>query len=253
MASIEDDSTSMSGTMKTAVISDIHSNLEALQAVIAHARSQGVDDYVCLGDVVGYNADPTACVDLIRATPNMRCILGNHDAMAVGEGPLPGINDQAQASMTWTRAQLDDERKSWLAGLPLTIVDDDATYCHASLEDPPAWMYVHTMLGAARHFASQTTRLGFMGHSHMMFAWMEDGASIERSVEPAVDTSAGDHWLVSVGSVGQPRDRDPRAGYALFDHDTGMVLQIRLAYDVAAAQDKIRAAGLPPILADRLG
>lgn len=239
--------------MKTAVISDIHSNLEALRVVIAHAHTQGADDFVCLGDVVGYNADPSACVDEIRNMPNMRCILGNHDAMAVGEGPLPGINAQALSAITWTRNNLDADRKAWLAGLPLTIVGSDATYCHASLEEPSSWLYVHSELGAARHFASQSTRVGFMGHSHLMFAWMEDGLKLERSVAVTADTTTGDRWLISVGSVGQPRDHDSRAGYAMFDHDTGIVTQIRTEYDVAAAQRKIIEAGLPSALADRLG
>lgn len=238
--------------MKTAVISDIHANLEALQAVLAHARGEGVDDFICLGDIVGYNADPDACVDEVRAIPNMRCILGNHDAMAVGEGPLPGINAQAHTAITWTRDRLNDERKVWLAGLPLIIKDVDATYCHASLEEPSAWLYVNSKLSAARHFASQETRLGFMGHSHMMFAWKEEGQQIDRVRDSQVDTMLGDRWLISVGSVGQPRDHDTRAGYAIFDHQTGLVRQLRIDYDVASAQRKIIAAGLPKSLADRL-
>jgi diadenosine tetraphosphatase ApaH/serine/threonine PP2A family protein phosphatase len=238
--------------MKTAVISDIHANLEALQAVLKHAREAGADDFVCLGDVVGYNADPAACVDEIRSVPNMRCILGNHDAMAVGEGPLTGINAQAHTAITWTRENLDDARKAWLASLPLIIQDTDVTYCHASLEEPSAWMYVNSDLSAARHFASQETRLGFMGHSHMMFAWQENGQTIKRVLDASIDTTLGDRWLVSVGSVGQPRDHDSRAGYALLDHQTGHVVQTRLEYDVETARRKIIAAGLPQSLADRL-
>jgi len=239
--------------MKTAVISDIHANLEALEAVLTHARAAGVDDYVCLGDVVGYNADPNACVDVLRQMPNMRCILGNHDAMAVGEGPLRGINPQALAAITWTREALSDDRKSWLAGLPLVITDEDATYSHASLEEPSSWLYVNSALGAARHFAYQETRLGFMGHSHMMFAWVEDGTRLECVHDATVESSTGERWLVSVGSVGQPRDNDHRAGYAVYDHETGRVIQTRLEYDVAAAQAKILAADLPEGLAKRLG
>jgi diadenosine tetraphosphatase ApaH/serine/threonine PP2A family protein phosphatase len=239
--------------MKTAIISDIHANLEGLQAVLAHAVGQGVDDYVCLGDIVGYNADPGACVDVIRGMPRLRCLLGNHDAMAVGAGPLPGINAMAQAAITWTRRQLDDGHKAWLAALPLVITDADATYCHASLDEPSTWQYVSSPPDAARHFMHQETRVGFMGHSHLMFAWSEDGERLDRVLSAEVDTSTGDRWLISVGSVGQPRDHDPRAGYALFDHETGLVTQLRVEYDLAAAQRKIVAAGLPPSLADRLG
>lgn len=239
--------------MKTAVISDIHANLEALQAVLAHAREQGADEFICLGDVVGYNADPAACVDLLRGMSDLRCILGNHDAMAVGEGPLLGINAQALAAILWTRDQLSDDHKSWLAGLPLIIAEPDVTYCHAALDEPSAWHYVNTPLDAARHFVYQDTRLSFMGHSHMMFAWEEDGERLVRSMESDLDITTGDRWLVSVGSVGQPRDGDSCAGYAMYHHEAGRVVQHRLEYDIATAQRKILAAGLPPDVAARLG
>jgi predicted phosphodiesterase len=239
--------------MKTAVISDIHANLEAFEAVLKHAGAYGVDEFICLGDVVGYNADPEACVELVCNTPNMRCILGNHDAMAVGQGPLLGINTQAQEAMTWTREHLSEQSKTWLAGLPLIITDAEATYCHASLEDPSSWLYVQSALGAARHFMCQETRVAFMGHSHMMFAWMEDGENLERVMSPSLETQTGDRWLVSIGSVGQPRDLDPRAGYVVFDHDSGNVTQFRLEYDLEAAKNKILESSLPDALAARLG
>lgn len=239
--------------MRTAIISDIHANLEALRAILNHARDAGAGEIVCLGDVVGYNADPGACVAEIRDHPDTRCLLGNHDAMAVGSGPLGGITEQARLAMIWTRENLSDADKAWLAGLPLTLVDPDVTYCHASLEAPTAWRYVQSALDAARHFAYQETRVGFIGHSHMVFAWREDGDRLERLLDSALDTSAGDRWLISVGSVGQPRDGDPRAGYVLFDHESGRATQHRVDYDVATAQRKILATGLPIELADRLG
>jgi len=239
--------------MKTAVISDIHSNLEALLPVLEHAGNEGVDEFVCLGDVVGYNADPNACVDLLRSIPNMRCVLGNHDAMAVGEGPLVGVNSMAAESVVWTRERLGDERKAWLAGLPLIITDADATYCHASLEEPAAWKYVKWKMDAHRHFEKQTTRLGFMGHSHIMFAWSVNGEKLTRFDDSLIDTSHGDKWLTSVGSVGQPRDNDQRAGYAIYDHDTGRITQFRVNYDIATAKQKILDSNLPAALADRLG
>ncbi|MBU0742578.1 metallophosphatase family protein [bacterium] len=239
--------------MKTAIITDIHANLEALRAVLDHARDQGADEYVCLGDVVGYNADPGPCVDEIRRIPGLRCLLGNHDAMAVGSGPLTGINILAHAAMTWTRAHLDDEQKAWLSGLPLTCEDADAQYSHASLEDPAAWRYVNTALDAARHLAYQHARVGFVGHSHVMFAWHDDGDRLDRTTDTEIRLDGDGRWLVSVGSVGQPRDDNPRAGYAMFDHAARTVIQHRIPYDIAEAQRKILAAGLPPELAHRLG
>jgi len=239
--------------MKTAVITDIHGNLEALRAVLDHARGRGVDDFVCLGDVVGYNADPGACVDVIRALPGARCLLGNHDAMALGSGPLLGINPLAREAMIWTRDRLDDARKAWLSGLPLTCEDADAQYCHASLADPPAWLYVHTEHNAIRHFARQHARVGFVGHSHVMFAWRDDGERLTRTSDRELDLRADGRWLVSVASVGQPRDGDRRTGYALLDRDAGTVTHHRLDYDIAGARSKILAAGLPAGLAERLG
>lgn len=239
--------------MKTAVITDIHANLEALRTVLDHARAEGADDWVCLGDVVGYNADPGACVDELRAIPGLRCLLGNHDAMAVGSGPLVGINAQAHAAMTWTRDRLDDAQKSWLAALPLTCEDDDAQYCHASLEDPASWRYVNSIREAARHLSRQRARVGFVGHSHVMFAWREREGLLDYTTEHELRIDEGDRWLVSVAGAGQPRDGDSRTGYALFDHDARTVTQHRIPYDIAATQAKILAAGLPPMLAERLG
>ena len=239
--------------MKTAIVTDIHGNLEALQAVLGHAREQGVDNWICLGDVVGYNADPGPCIDLLRALPGMRCLLGNHDAMALGSGPLAGINAYARAAMVWTREHLDDEQKTWLASLPLTCEDPGVQYCHASLEDPAAWRYVNTAREAARHLARQEAPLGFVGHSHVMFAWRETADTLEYTTEPEIRPADGERWLVSVASAGQPRDGDMRVGYAVHDNDARIVTQHRLHYDVAETQRKILAAGLPPELAQRLG
>jgi diadenosine tetraphosphatase ApaH/serine/threonine PP2A family protein phosphatase len=239
--------------MKTAIITDIHGNLEALRAVLDHARGQGVDAHVCLGDVVGYNADPGPCVDLVRALPGVRCLLGNHDAMALGSGPLVGINAYARTAMIWTRERLDDAQKDWLATLPLTCEDPGVQYCHASLEDPAAWRYVNTAREAARHLARQDAPLGFVGHSHVMFAWHETADALEYTTGQEIALADGERWLVSVASTGQPRDGDMRTGYAVYDHDARTVVQHRLPYDVVETQRKILAAGLPPELAQRLG
>jgi len=238
--------------MKTAVITDIHANLEALRAVLDHAHGQGADDYVCLGDVVGYNADPGACVDELREIPGLRCLLGNHDAMAVGSGPLIGINAQAHATMTWTRDQLDDDQKGWLSALPLTCEDPDAQYCHASLEDPASWRYVNSAREAVRHLSQQHARVGFVGHSHLMFAWREEAGRLDYTTECEIRIDEADRWLVSVVGAGQPRDGDSRTGYAVFDHEARTVIQHRFPYDVAETQRKILAAGLPPGVAQRL-
>jgi len=239
--------------VKTAVISDIHANLEALRAVLEHADAAGAESLICLGDVVGYNADPAACVDLLRSRPGLRCLLGNHDAMAVDDAPIEGINPMAHAAITWTRDQLDAERKAWLRALPLVIEDDDAVYCHASLDDPGDWRYVKTMDAAVRHFAHQKKPVGFIGHSHVAFAWRERDGRIDLIREAELDLALSERWLISVGSVGQPRDHDARAAYVMFDTEARSAIHVRVDYDVAAAQRKILDAGLPARLAERLG
>lgn len=239
--------------MIIAVLSDIHANLEALEAVVADARREGAGRFACLGDVVGYNADPVACVDLVRGLPCLPCIRGNHDEMAAGDRALLGINAQAFAAMTWTRGQLDAERRAWLGGLPLLHEEPDAVYVHASLDAPQDWHYVHDAREAAASFAHQSRRACFIGHSHQPGGWRDDGQSVKRSQGESFALAAGERWLFNVGSVGQPRDHDPRASYALYDVEAGEVRLQRVAYDIAAAQAKILAAGLPEQLARRLG
>jgi len=239
--------------MIIAVFSDIHANLEALAAVVADARREGAGRFACLGDVVGYNADPVACIDLVRELPCLPCIRGNHDEMAAGDRALLGINAQAFAAMTWTRRQLDPERRAWLGGLPLLHEEPDAAYVHASLDAPQDWHYVHDTQEAAANFAHQSRRVCFIGHSHQPGGWCDDGQGVSVGRGDSFAFAAGERWLVNVGSVGQPRDRDPRASYALYDVDGGDVRLRRVAYDVAAAQAKILAAGLPEQLARRLG
>lgn len=239
--------------MIIAVLSDIHANLEALAAVVADARREGAGRFACLGDVVGYNADPVACVDLVRGLPCLPCIRGNHDEMAAGDRALLGINAQAFAAMTWTREQLDAERRAWLGGLPLLHEEPDAVYVHASLDAPQDWRYVHDAREAAASFAHQSRRACFIGHSHQPGGWRDDGHSVKRGQGESFTLAAGERWLFNVGSVGQPRDHDPRASYALYDVEAGEVRLQRVAYDIAAAQAKILAAGLPEQLARRLG
>lgn len=243
--------------MTTAVFSDVHANLQALEAVLADARERGAERFVCLGDVVGYNADPVACIDLLRRMPATTVIQGNHDAMAAGLEPLSRIHPHAEASLRWTRTVLGEERRDWLAGLPLVFDEGPATFVHASLPDPEAWGYVRDTADARRHLEAQTAAVGFIGHSHRPFSWRLEAPG-GRQENPGVRLVPGDAWapeggrlLVNVGSVGQPRDHDPRAAYVLL-HDDASVRLHRVAYDIAAAQTAIRDAGLPEALATRL-
>lgn len=237
--------------MRYAVLSDIHGNLEALEAVLADAEAR-TDVVLCLGDVVGYGADPEACMELI-AVRAAATVAGNHEHAVAGLLDLDWFNDSARAAAEWTRERLDEDHRSYLAALPLQAEVGDATLVHASPERPEEWDYLVSAQDGFAAFPAFTTRLCFVGHSHLPGVWSlgSSGPAFEPgSVEIALE--AGRRYLVNVGSVGQPRDRDPRAAYALWDLDRGVVAIRRVAYDVGAALAKILASGLPRFLADRL-
>jgi diadenosine tetraphosphatase ApaH/serine/threonine PP2A family protein phosphatase len=237
--------------VRYAVLSDIHGNLEALRAVLADADACAAE-VLCLGDVVGYGADPGPCVDLIGARARAT-VAGNHEHAVIGRLDLAWFNRYARVAAAWTRERLDDDCAAYLGTLPLTAEVHDATLVHGSPRQPDEWDYLVSADDGLAAFEAFATRLCFVGHSHVPAAWSL-GSSGPDYVRGDVDVSleAGRRYIVNVGSVGQPRDRDPRAAYALWDVDARRVTVRRVAYDVAAARAKIEAAGLPRILADRL-
>lgn len=237
--------------MRYAILSDIHANLEALQAVLSDAALRA-DAVVCLGDVVGYGADPVACVEIVAE----RCqaiVAGNHEHGVAGLISPAWFNPYARAAVEWTRTRLDDEHRDWLGALPLVRDLEDATLAHASPAHPDEWDYLVTADEGYAAFASFATRLCFVGHSHLPAVWLE--GSWGHAHEPGlgeVVIEPGCRYLVNVGSVGQPRDRDPRAAYVVWDVEARRLTLRRVGYDVATARTKIVAAGLPKFLADRL-
>ena len=237
--------------MRYAVLSDIHGNLEALEAVLADAEAR-TDVVLCLGDVVGYGADPEACMELI-ASRAAATVAGNHEHAVAGLLDLDWFNDSARAAAEWTRERLDEDHRSYLAALPLQAEVGDATLVHASPERPEEWDYLVSAQDGFAAFPAFTTRLCFVGHSHLPAAWSL-GSSGPGFVPGAVELSLepGRRYIVNVGSVGQPRARDPRAAYALWDVERGRLAIRRVAYDVDTARRKILAGGLPRLLADRL-
>ncbi len=237
--------------MRYAVLSDIHGNLEALEAVLADAAERA-DTVLCLGDVVGYGADPEACMELIAGRA-AALVAGNHEHAVAGLLDLDWFNDYARAAVEWTRDRLDEDHRSYLAALPLVAEVGDATLVHASPERPEEWEYLVSPQDGFAAFPAFATRLCFVGHSHRPAAWSL-GSSGPEFVAGAVELSleSGRRYIVNVGSVGQPRDRDPRAAYALWDADRGRLVIRRVAYDVDTARRKILAGGLPRLLADRL-
>jgi len=237
--------------VRYAILSDVHGNLEALRAVLADAvpRTDGV---LCLGDSVGYGADPGACVELLDARARA-IVAGNHEHGVAGLLDLDWFNRWARAAAEWTRERLDDDQRTWLGALPLTKDVEDATLVHASPEAPDEWEYLVTPEDGWAAFSHFATRWCFVGHSHVPGAWSLGSSGPDFEPRPGVVTGeAGRRYIVNVGSVGQPRDRDPRAAYAVWDVEAGRVELRRVTYDVQAARDKIVAAGLPRFLADRL-
>jgi diadenosine tetraphosphatase ApaH/serine/threonine PP2A family protein phosphatase len=234
-----------------AILSDVHGNLEALRAVLADAAPR-TDGVLCLGDTVGYGADPAACLELVGEGATA-VVAGNHEHGVAGLLDIGWFNRWARAAAEWTREQLNDDHRAWLAALPLAREIEDATLVHASPAQPDEWDYLVTAQDGWAAFPHFTTRWCFVGHSHVPAAWSLGSSGPEH--EDRLDVlraEAGRRYIVNVGSVGQPRDGDPRAAYALWDAAAGRVELRRVAYDVDAARRKIVAAGLPRFLADRL-
>ncbi len=236
--------------MKFAIIADIHGNLEAFQVILEDIKQQKCTHYACLGDVVGYNANPKECLDIVRAM-NMPCVKGNHDEYCSAEGVLEGFNPAAAEAVKWTRSQLTDDDKQWLRELKYTRILINFTLVHATLDGPMRWGYVFDKLAAAASFTYQNTAVCFFGHTHVPVAFIRDnvvrgGNYSKFRIEP------GKKYFINVGAVGQPRDNNPKAAYVVYDLDEATIELRRLDYDIPGAQKKILDAGLPPRLAERL-
>ena len=236
--------------MKYAIVADIHANLEALTVVMADAESQKCTHYACLGDVVGYNANPKECLDIIRQK-GMPCVKGNHDEYCSVDAELDGFNPHAKEAINWTRLQLTEEDRKWLRELKYIRLIASFSIVHATLDGPQRWGYVFDKLAAAASFTYQNTSVCFFGHTHVPVAFIRDsvvrgGTYSKFKIEP------GRKYFINVGSVGQSRDGVPKATYVIYDLDDASVELRRLDYDLATTQAKIRAAGLPERLAERL-
>ncbi|PYJ23734.1 MAG: metallophosphoesterase [Verrucomicrobia bacterium] len=236
--------------MRFAIFSDIHANLEALEAVLKDARERKCTHFVCLGDVVGYNASPRECVKRIREL-DCPVVKGNHDEQASLPAPSSDFNELAERAIKWTRDNLTDDDKKWLRDLPLQRRVHDFTIVHATLDTPGQWSYVFNNLDAAASFTYQRTNVCFFGHTHVPMVFIRDqGVRRERiehiRIEPARK------YFINAGSVGQPRDGNWRAAYCIYDVENNLVELLRVKYDLATVQRKIAEAGLPRLLAERL-
>ena len=236
--------------MRIALFGDIHANLEALNAVLEDATDQGCTGWVCLGDIVGYNANPAECLELVQ---NMDCpvVKGNHDEDASGDHSLEAMNPTAATALEWTREQLSDEQREWLRTLRMVRQVSDFTVVHSTLDQPQAWNYVTNKFDAMSNFAYQFTPVCFHGHTHVPRVFAGDGRVREAAAE-LVEVEDGLKYFINIGSVGQPRDGNPRACYVIYDISRKLINFRRIDYDRKTTQQKILDAGLPSSLADRL-
>ncbi len=236
--------------MKYAIIADIHANLEALNVVLEDIKAQECTHVACLGDVVGYGANPKECLDIIRGM-NIPCVKGNHDEMCSVEADLEGFNPHAAEAVHWTRQQLDEDDCQWLRDLKYIRLVTSFSIVHATLDVPQKWGYVFDKLAAAASFTYQNTPVCFFGHTHVPVAFVRDSV-VRGGTYSKFKVEAGKKYFVNVGSVGQSRDGVAKATYVIYDIAEQTIELRRLDYDIATAQAKIRAAGLPERLAERL-
>lgn len=236
--------------MKYAVISDIHSNLEALSRVLEETDKIGVDEVICLGDIVGYGASPNECVEMLRLR-KIESVMGNHDVVACGKKEPVNFNPAARDAVLWTRSKLTDDNAKFLGVLPDAGETGDFLAVHGAISDPD--MYILSDYDAVPEFElMEKHSLCFFGHTHVRiyYTLIEDG--VRRSFNNEFSVNQEAKYLINPGSVGQPRDRDPRASFLIYDDDERIVKFIRLEYDIESAQRKILEAGLDGKLADRL-
>ncbi len=236
--------------MRYGIIADIHGNLEGLQVVLADIKEQKCTHVVCLGDVVGYGANPKECLDIIRGM-NIPVVKGNHDEYIGSSEDPEGFNDAAAEAVSWSRNQLTEDDRRWLRDLKYFRLVANFSIVHATLDAPQRWGYVFEKLEAAASFTYQNTQVCFFGHTHVPVAFIRD-TGVRGGTYSKFRVESGKKYFVNVGSVGQPRDGDPRAAYVIYDLPQQSIELRRLDYDIATAQAKIRAAGLPERLAERL-
>jgi diadenosine tetraphosphatase ApaH/serine/threonine PP2A family protein phosphatase len=242
--------------LRAAVLSDIHSNRQALEAVLEAVDGAGVDQIWCLGDMVGYGAEPDACTALVRERCDT-CLVGNHDLALLGALDISTFSDAAAAAVRWTRENVNEETLDFLAGLDPAASQNGVGLFHASPRDP-VWEYVLSTDQAEAGLDAQEERVGLIGHSHIALYFVRapgarrgyaQGAQAADGAE--IEIAEGE-WLLNPGSVGQPRDGDPRAAWLELDTEAWVARYHRVSYDIAGAAEAIRAAGLPEVLAERL-
>lgn len=237
--------------MKYAIFSDMHSNLEAYQSVLNAFRKEGELKYFCIGDIVGYGADPVACLELTKELDPI-VVCGNHDWAAVELASIEYFNDHAKRAVLWTASALGKDDKDYLRSLQLTYADDDLAMVHGTLMRPEYFDYVFDFQTAYQMIKLMPAKIAFIGHSHVPGIFCLKDEKIEYAAGSKIKIGQDKRYLVNVGSIGQPRDGDWRPSYCIWDKDAGTIEIKRIEYNIDKAQKKIIEAGLPGFLATRL-
>lgn len=229
--------------MRIAIISDIHSNLEALTEAFEIIEQKKVDEIICLGDIIGYGANPNECLNLIRQNCK-QILLGNHESVIVNPDQINDFSPNAKIAAMWTYEQLTDENKSFIKNLPVEFKLEKLLFVHSSPFEPEEWHYIVSREDRNFNFKFYAENICFFGHTHLPGVYTENGE--------AENINRYEKFLINVGSVGQPRDHDPRLSFGLFDTELWSYENIRAEYDIKTTSGKILSAGLPKYLAERL-
>jgi diadenosine tetraphosphatase ApaH/serine/threonine PP2A family protein phosphatase len=239
--------------LKYLIFSDVHGNLEALESVLAYGRKIDTGFHVCLGDILGYGANPNECVEAIRKLKNVVCVKGNHDAAVVDPEERSFFHSVALEGVYYTDSELTEQNREFIVNLPYVYASDGQFLAvHASPYKPESWEYILDQGGAKRAFGVLEQRIGFVGHSHTPAMFTDDGRAERLVPDNLIELEEEVRYLVNVGSVGQPRDGNPDASFAVFDDAEMSIKAVRVPYDNKKAAEKILKAGLPPVLAERL-
>ncbi len=238
--------------MRVGIFSDVHANLEALEIVLKALEYEGVDKTICPGDLVGYGPDPNQCIEKVMEAAD-KVVAGNHDYAACGMLSTEYFNEYARMAIEWTSRVIDTKFTYTLSNLPLTIIEDGITMVHATPEAPNGWHYILDIADARRSFRALKNSLCFVGHSHIPVAFVQDESGKISIRNPSeLNIKMDEKYIINVGSVGQPRDGDPRTTYGILDTDKKKFWLKRLPYPVEEVQKKMREENLPPYLINRL-
>jgi len=238
--------------MRYALISDIHGNLEALDSVLAALSKESIDEYLCIGDVIGYGANPVECVKTVRSLGPKVLVAGNHEWGVTGLFGLENFTDLAREAVLWTRAKIGRDESDYLKTFRLVHEEKDCTLVHGSLASPEKFYYIFTADDAYETIRLMKNHLCFVGHTHRAGIFYLEGDAVRGSDAWKIKVDRESKYVVNIGSVGQPRDRDPRSAFAIYDTDKDVVEIRRVGYDIRTAQEKILKTGLPEQLAFRL-